>query len=78
MNERSAGRAWAPVIRRDPCSYCSGPGGTVDHLKPSRRSRRGSRMGPDNMAGACVECNQQKGNKKLLLFLIERAKEGSK
>lgn len=25
---------WAPVLRRDPCSYCGGPGGTVDHIVP--------------------------------------------
>jgi hypothetical protein len=64
--------AWMRVIRRDPCSFCSGPGGTVDHIEPRAHVARGiggvhSHL---NFAGACLRCNGRKGSKDLLAFLL--------
>lgn len=64
-----APESWRRVLRRDPCFYCGGPGGTVDHIVPL------SRRGPDtpaNLTGACKACNTEKLATPLLLFLIAR------
>lgn len=62
---------WMSVIRRDPCSYCGGPAGTVDHVEP--RSRRARGLGGAhswlNYAAACERCNGRKGAHSLLMFL---------
>lgn len=60
----------AKVLRRDPCSYCSGEGGTVDHIVSYKLGGGGSAA---NLAGACPDCNVEKGDTKLLLFLLQRA-----
>ncbi len=31
--------AWLRLLRADPCAYCGGPGGTVDHVEPRSRPR---------------------------------------
>ncbi len=41
------------------CIYCGADAYTYDHLTP--KSRGGS-SAPDNIAPACVACNQEKGN----------------
>lgn len=65
------------AVRNDPCSYCDGPGGTLDHIDPRGRDSRGAH----NVTGACSTCNQAKGDKPLLRFLlsprmVELAREG--
>lgn len=63
--------AWASIIRRDPCSYCGEPAGTLDHIEPkSKRTRAaGSAHSWTNYAAACERCNGRKGAASLLLFL---------
>lgn len=66
--------AWMAILRRDPCSYCGGVGGTVDHVEPrSRPPRLGTRGGGvytwANYVGACHNCNGRKGAASLLAFL---------
>lgn len=55
------------ILKYDPCSYCFGPGGTVDHIEP-RKLRTGIARGDwYNKTGACRECNRKKdlgGNNK--------------
>lgn len=60
---------YTSIIRRDPCVYCGGPAGTVDHIRPINSA------GADlwvNMAGACHSCNSQKNDKELLHYLLWR------
>jgi hypothetical protein len=65
-------QAWAAIVRWDPCSFCGGPGGTVDHIVPRSARRKGVNAW-NNMAGACGSCNGSKGAESLLLFLAIRA-----
>lgn len=57
----TAGPAWsrAGVLARDGrrCTYCGGPGSTIDHIVP--RSR-GGRNTWKNTTVACYDCNQRK------------------
>jgi 5-methylcytosine-specific restriction endonuclease McrA len=55
------------IIKADPCSYCGGPGGTVDHIDPISTGGSGDW---DNLAGACKPCNSAKGTRSLLAFLM--------
>lgn len=61
--------AWVRVLWRDPCAYCGGPGGTVDHITAVYC---GGRAEPSNLTGACPRCNLDKGAMPLLGFLLAR------
>lgn len=59
------------VLRKDPCAYCGGPSGTIDHITPR------SQGGPNrhtNLAAACQRCNSRKADRSLLTFLTLRAR----
>lgn len=56
-------------LRRDPCAYCRGPGGTIDHIVSSSR---GSAETVANLTGACEPCNVSKGSWPLLPYLLLR------
>lgn len=56
--------AWAAYGERG--AYCGGPAGEVDHL--ISRSR-GALPTADNLAPACVDCNQHKGDLTVEEFL---------
>ena len=64
--------AWMRVLRADPCSYCGGPAGTVDHIEP--QCRRASGLGGAhswmNYCGACQRCNGRKSARSLLHVLV--------
>lgn len=66
--------AWLRMLRADPCSYCGGPGGTVDHVEPRARAARGigSVHGWTNTVGACAPCNGRKSDRALLVWLARR------
>jgi len=61
---------WSRALRRDPCAWCNGRGGTVDHLVPQA-------LGGDdrweNLAGACRRCNASRGIDTLVVHLTKRA-----
>lgn len=61
--------AYAKILRLDPCSYCSGPGGCIDHIVPVRA---GGQTVVENLTAACRSCNRSKGNKTLMTFLTWR------
>lgn len=62
-------REYPAVLLRDPCSYCGGPAGEVDHVTPVSR---GGTSDWGNLTAACPICNRSKGNKPLLLWLLSR------
>lgn len=66
--------AWQSLLRRDPCSYCAGAGGTVDHVDPRSRSVTGlgTAHGWLNVVGACPRCNGAKRDLRMLTFLLRR------
>lgn len=55
------------MIRNDPCAYCGGEGGTADHVVPQARGGENR----DNLTGSCQPCNNAKGHKDLLTYLLE-------
>ncbi len=59
--------SWWEVVKADPCSYCGGAGGTVDHIRPLNR---GGKNHAGNLTGACSDCNGRKANLSLIGFLL--------
>jgi 5-methylcytosine-specific restriction endonuclease McrA len=62
---------WARVIRLDSCSYCDCRGGSVDHIIPQRPRVAGVHVW-HNYAGACTDCNESKGDEKMIVWLARR------
>jgi hypothetical protein len=56
-------------LRADPCSFCGGMGGTIDHIVCPAR---GGTDTPDNLTGSCGACNEAKARWPLLVFLLLR------
>jgi 5-methylcytosine-specific restriction endonuclease McrA len=65
--------AFAKVLRRDPCSYCGKPGGTIDHIVPIAH---GGIHEVDNLAAACLQCNTSKATQSALYFLHRTQRRG--
>ena len=59
----------ARLVVKDPCGFCGGPGGTLEHVRPLSLSLDDS---ADNFAGSCLSCNSSKGTQSLLEFLLSR------
>ena len=69
----TAVEAWRRTLRRDPCAYCGGRGGDVDHITAQAHG------GPDNwhnLTGACRRCNSAKGRERLLHLLVAQRHDG--
>lgn len=60
-------REYVRILRDDPCSYCSGPGGTIDHIMPVTA---GGTNCWTNLTGACLSCNSRKRTRPLLDYLL--------
>lgn len=56
-------------LRTAPCTYCQGPGGTVDHVIPLSR---GGQHAEGNLVPACRSCNSSKSDKLLIEWIISR------
>lgn len=56
-------------VARDPCSYCTAPATTIDHITATST---GGRNHWTNLAAACVDCNTRKHSMSLLAFLGHR------
>lgn len=67
----SDARAYATILRRDPCCYCGVRGERIeiDHIAPIRGGGDGQWT---NLTAACRACNAAKGGRSLLSFLLER------
>lgn len=66
-NEDSA--VYVEVIRHDPCSYCGGPAGTIDHITALKA---GGENHWTNYTSACLPCNGGKRDRSLLTALSNR------
>jgi 5-methylcytosine-specific restriction endonuclease McrA len=58
--------AFSKMLRRDTCSYCGGPAGTLDHIVPLAK---GGAHHWSNLAAACSSCNNRKKTMPALTFL---------
>lgn len=56
----SAQPKWTQEMRKLPCHYCGGKGGTIDHIRPKSQGGHASK---DNCVPACRECNTFRGNR---------------
>lgn len=63
-------KAFLPVLLMDPCSYCGGLGGEIDHIHPVTHGGDGE-IG--NLAASCRSCNAKKNSQSLLEFLLRKA-----
>ena len=63
-----SGAEYAEVLFGDPCSYCGGSAGEIDHIHPIARGGTGEVM---NLTSSCRTCNARKYTKSLLHFLLE-------
>ena len=61
---------WLEVLRRDPCSYCGGNGGEIDHVVPLKN---GGTHTIGNLVGACRPCNARKRIRSALAFIRRSA-----
>lgn len=62
-------KEYISIILDDPCVYCGGPSGTVDHIQPISKGGLGDW---DNLAPACHSCNSGKCDRDLLQFLLHK------
>ncbi len=59
-------KQYASLLVNDPCSYCGGPGGVIEHIQSSAR---GGGTGWMNLTAACASCNARKRSRTLVEFL---------
>ena len=65
--------AWRRSLRRDPCAYCGGRGGDVDHITPQAHGGSDNWV---NLTGACRGCNSAKGRERVVHLLIAQRHDG--
>ena len=67
------GRLWRALVQRDPCSYCLAPPlSDADHIVPLSSAEGGVNLNVwDNLGGVCPRCNRSKGNKPMLIFMLD-------
>jgi 5-methylcytosine-specific restriction endonuclease McrA len=62
----STAKEYAVALLRDPCAYCGGLAGQIDHIDPLK-------LGGDshwsNLTAACQSCNYSKRDKPMLVYL---------
>ena len=79
--------SWVRLLHNSPCSYCGAKltklNRSIDHIRPRAKfdttSERWRIMNDqtfdgvnNNTASACRSCNEKKGTKELLHFMLER------
>jgi len=67
VSEVDATEVYIPILRLDPCAYCGGPAGDIDHIEAV--STGGSHVW-HNMTSSCRSCNATKYNASLLTALL--------
>lgn len=70
MSRVGSRRPYVRCLHADPCSYCGAPPpSTVDHIAPWT-SGGATVNHAINLTAACAACNQAKGDRPLLWFLL--------
>ena len=69
--KREWSKRWREIVRADPCAWCGGAGGAVDHIAPQSRCRPGRRKSWTNLTGACADCNGRRGDAPVLQWLAD-------
>ena len=64
-------KRWREIVRADPCAWCGGAGGFVDHIVPQSRCNPGQRKSWMNLTGTCPECNRRRGDAPVLQWLAD-------
>ena len=62
----STSAEYLDILADDPCSYCGGAAGEIDHIDATAGGGLGSW---DNLTAACRSCNASKHSKPLLAYL---------
>lgn len=57
-------REYAVIVAGDPCSYCGGQGGVIEHITSGENGYWW------NLTGACGSCNARKRSRTLIEFLL--------
>jgi 5-methylcytosine-specific restriction endonuclease McrA len=70
VGDSAQGREYAAILGNDPCSYCGGSGGVIDHIVAIAR---GGGDAWENLTSACSTCNVRKYSESLLEFLLWRS-----
>lgn len=72
ITQRYRKPSYDTIILVDPCSYCDKMAWpmTIDHIEP--QAHGGAKRSWTNRTGACYDCNQEKSDEKLLLFMLDR------
>jgi 5-methylcytosine-specific restriction endonuclease McrA len=63
---------YSRILMRDPCWYCGGITTTVDHIVSISK---GGTNDCTNLAACCDNCSSSKGEKSLLVWMIEQKEE---
>ncbi len=64
-------KRWREIMRADPCTWCGGAGGFVDHIVPQSRCNPGQRKSWMNVTGTCAKCNGRRGDAPVLQWLAD-------
>jgi 5-methylcytosine-specific restriction endonuclease McrA len=67
VSEMGATEVYVSILRLDPCAYCGGPAGDIDHIQAV--SAGGGHVW-SNMTSACRSCNAIKHTASLLTALL--------
>lgn len=62
--------AYATLLRSDPCCYCGGSSGEIDHIEAVSS---GGERSWGNLTSACQRCNARKRTTPMVLFMLKRA-----
>lgn len=70
LGKDDAAVAYAQILAGDPCSYCGGPAGEIDHIVPVAHGGTSAWV---NLTAACKSCNSSKSDRKMVEFLCRAA-----
>lgn len=74
-------RAWhsgsaRPYLLGEPCVYCGRVSDTIEHVVPQSTTFGGGKVGGSghwgNKVGACKRCNNERGNKPFMVWMVRR------
>jgi hypothetical protein len=64
MPKTAESKVYATLLLSDPCSYCNGAGGVIEHIQSDQDGEWW------NLTAACASCNARKRSRSLVEFLL--------